>query len=374
MNVSIFFILLLNVLIGCSTKKSSSVSPNKAESSSVSPQGVGKQSESVCPNTSVNFDQYSEVRKIGSGYAGTVLEVCDIKTGKHYVLKTLKDSESLLARKNDYTATVDMDQQIKDLNISTRIIQQLPPSSLLLDLINGVTLEKYFNSPNLKADEAFGVAIRYLDLEEKLLNIGVMPFDIHENNVMLSHEDGNLHIVDFGMFVSLNEERTFLENHPDQRFKLFSPAFYKLQGVKDDEATNSKLMQFQFQDAVKMANLAFKVSGKSPSTEFTEQIDLELKNLDNMPIDSIEQFEVAIKKYETSIKSLRFALVLHKTDGMASGHSHPQLALASGASYTVPEGFEAQESGNHVMLKNASGSIKMFLFENSELAINLIMN
>ena len=50
----------------------------------------------------------------------------------------------------------------------------------------------------------------------------------------------------------------------------------------------------------------------------------------------------------------------------ASTHEPRTLGLASGATYTVPEGFKEHVKDNYVMVENSSGSVKLFLFENTE--------
>jgi serine/threonine-protein kinase len=140
---------------------------------------------------------YRIVSKIGEGGMGAVYRATDTKLGREVAIKVLPDA---LANDPDYLARFAREAQVlASLNHpNIAILHGIEERALVMELVEGATLEERVAAGPVPVDEALAIARQIADALEAAHEKGVVHRDLKPGNIKIK-PDGTVKVLDFGL-------------------------------------------------------------------------------------------------------------------------------------------------------------------------------
>ncbi|HEY9733912.1 MAG TPA: bifunctional serine/threonine protein kinase/MFS transporter [Drouetiella sp.] len=153
----------------------------------------------------VRRDSLRIIETVGAGGMGTVYKVFDEQLGKEFALKVLRRelvADKFAIKRFRYEARAAM--QLTHPNIAACYAQGMTEEGmpfLLMDLIDGENLAEVLSFSNLlESSKALEILIQVTEAVEYAHSKGVVHRDIKPDNVLLTHQAGELiKLIDFGV-------------------------------------------------------------------------------------------------------------------------------------------------------------------------------
>ena len=149
----------------------------------------------MTPNRSIAH--YSVIAKLGEGGMGEVWRARDTKLGREVAIKLLPEA---LAGDPDYMARFQREAQLlASLNHpNIAAIYGIEENAIVMELVEGVTLELRLADGSLPLKEALTVARQIAEALESAHEKGVIHRDLKPANVKVTPE-GVVKVLDFGL-------------------------------------------------------------------------------------------------------------------------------------------------------------------------------
>ena len=175
---------------------------------------------------------YEVIDRIGEGAGAWVYAVSQPSTGqifalKHVVPKTDKDMRYIAQLENEYTVAKQFRNGLLrraiDYKVNKSLFRRITEAALILELVDGVSLDKHAPMPLKSVMDIFLQAGRALSAVHYLLYVHC---DFKPNNILVQ-PDGKIKLIDFGQCCRSNTIKERVQGTPD----FISPEQVRLKPV-----------------------------------------------------------------------------------------------------------------------------------------------
>jgi serine/threonine protein kinase len=245
-------------------------------------------------------DRYQIIKAIGKGGMGTVYLAEDMNVkGKQRAVK------ELIRKTEEYQQFIDEADILVKLNhpYLPNILDYYPPndegySYLVMDYINGQTLQELFYQQQLSTDKVIKYAVQICDLFQYIHHEREEPIvyrDLKPSNVMIDEQD-NVRLIDFGIARNYKEGQysdtvqigtvgfaapeQFENTQSDHRTDLYSLGammYYLLSGGKYYSFTQQTLDQFNSNMPQTLNKIVHKLLMYQPQDRYQMAIEVKRK-------------------------------------------------------------------------------------------------
>lgn len=154
------------------------------------------------------IEGYEVIGRIGQGGMGTVWKARELSTKREVAIKFLA-SQRFMADKSRarFEREVALAAKLTHPNIARVYASGLHRGVYyyVMELVNGVHLDQYVKVHNLNAREILELMYRVADAVRHAHGLGIIHRDLKPSNILVS-EDGQPHVVDFGLAKTTSKE------------------------------------------------------------------------------------------------------------------------------------------------------------------------